>query len=166
MEHLWAPWRREFVTGEKPTDCILCRFPADAPLGDDRRNLVLGRTPESFVLLNRFPYNNGHLMVVPKRHTADFVQLSESEMLDLHRLLQTSLRVVQDVYRPEGSNLGMNLGLDAGAGIVGHLHWHLVPRWRGDTNFMPVVGGAKVMAEHLDQSWDALRPRFDRALAA
>jgi ATP adenylyltransferase len=166
LEHLWAPWRREFVTGEKPVDCIFCRFPKETEPGDDRRNLVLGRSAHAFAILNRFPYNNGHLMVVPRRHLADFTELTEPELLDLHRLLQTSVRLVQEAYHPEAANLGMNLGADAGAGIVGHLHWHVVPRWRGDTNFMPVVAGAKVMVEHLDQTWEALRPRFDQALAA
>jgi ATP adenylyltransferase len=165
MEHLWAPWRRDFVTGEKPAGCIFCPFSVDAGRADDRRNLVLGRTVHSFAILNRFPYSNGHLMVVPRRHLADFTQLTEAELLDLHRLLQTSVRLVHEAYSPEAANLGMNLGVDAGAGIVGHLHWHLVPRWRGDTNFMPVVAGAKVMVEHLDQTWEALRPRFDQALA-
>jgi ATP adenylyltransferase len=166
MEHLWAPWRREFVTGEKPVGCIFCRFLGETGSGDDRRNLVLGRTVHAFAILNRFPYNNGHLMVVPKRHLADFTQLTEAELLDLQRLLQTAVRLVEAVYHPEGANLGMNLGADAGAGIVGHVHWHLVPRWRGDTNFMPVVAGTKVMVEHLEQTWEALRPRFDQALAA
>ena len=161
MDHLWAPWRRDFVTGEKPSSCIFCRFPGET---DDRQNLVLGRTQHSFAVLNRYPYNNGHLMAVPKRHLGDFTQLSEAELLDLNGLLQTALRIVEAVYHPEGANLGMNLGADAGAGIVGHLHWHLVPRWRGDTNFMPVVGGTKVMVEHLDQTWAALRPHFDRVL--
>jgi ATP adenylyltransferase len=166
VEHLWAPWRRDFVTGEKPAGCIFCRFVSETGSGDDRRNLVLGRTADSFAVLNRFPYNNGHLMVVPKRHVADFVQLTEAELLDLSRLLQTSVRLVNEAYHPEAANLGMNLGADGGAGIVGHLHWHLVPRWRGDTNFMPVVAGAKVMVEHLDQTWVALRPLFEQALAA
>jgi ATP adenylyltransferase len=166
MEHLWAPWRRDFVTGEKPVGCIFCRFAAESGPDDDRRNLVLGRTALCFAVLNRFPYNNGHLMVMPKRHVGDFTVLSPEEMLELHRLLQTSVRLVNEAYQPEGANLGMNLGIDAGMGIVGHLHWHVVPRWRGDTNFMPVMGGTKVMVEHLDQTFEALRPRFDKALAA
>ena len=163
LEPLWAPWRRDFVTGEKPPGCIFCRFVGES---DDRGNLVLGRTEYSLAVLNRFPYNNGHLMVVPRRHIADFTQLTEPELVDSNRLLQTALRIVEGVYRPQGANLGMNLGADAGAGILDHLHWHLVPRWRGDPNFMPVVGGTKVMVEHLDQTWEALRPRFDQALAA
>ncbi len=163
MEPLWAPWRRDFVTAEKPSGCIFCRFPEET---EDRANLVLGRTAHSFAVLNRFPYNNGHLMVVPRRHLSDFTQLGQGELLDLNGLLQRALRIVQAVYGPDGANLGMNVGADAGAGIVGHLHWHLVPRWRGDTNFMPVLAGTKVMVEHLDQTWQALRPRFDEALSA
>jgi ATP adenylyltransferase len=165
MEHLWAPWRREFVSAEKLAGCIFCHFPTETGPEADRKNLVLGRSSYAFVILNRFPYNNGHLMVVPLRHVGDFPSLAEPELHDLDRLLQLSVRLIDESYHPEGANLGMNLGLDAGAGIPGHLHWHVVPRWRGDTNFMPVVGGSKVMVEHLDQTWATLRPRFDQALA-
>jgi ATP adenylyltransferase len=165
MEHLWAPWRRDFVAGEKDTGCIFCRFGADASAEVDRTNLVLGRTGHSFAILNRYPYNNGHLMVAPRRHVGDFPSLPADELDDLNRLLQTAVRLVTQVYRPEGANLGMNLGPEAGAGIPGHLHWHVVPRWRGDTNFMPVVAETKVMIEHLDRTWAALRPAFDGALA-
>jgi ATP adenylyltransferase len=165
MEHLWAPWRREFIEGERGEGCIFCRFPAEKGPEADRKNLIVARTPRSFVILNRYPYNNGHLMVVPLRHTAEYARLDQEELLDLHRLVQTSLRVVDEAYKPAGANLGMNLGRDAGAGIDAHLHWHLVPRWRGDTNFMPVVGATKVMIELLDQTWEALKPRFDAALA-
>jgi ATP adenylyltransferase len=165
MEHLWAPWRREFIEGERAAGCIFCRFPAEKGREADRKNLILARTARSFVILNKYPYNNGHLMVVPLRHTAEYAGLDQEELLDLHRLVQTSLRVVDEAYKPAGANLGMNLGRDAGAGIDAHLHWHLVPRWRGDTNFMPVVGATKVMIELLDQTWEALKPRFDAALA-
>jgi len=165
MDHLWAPWRREFIDAPREEGCIFCRFPAETGRGADRKNLIVARSARSFAILNRYPYNNGHLMVVPLRHTADYAGLAPDELDDLHRLLQISLRVVDEVYRPQGSNLGMNLGRDAGAGIEGHLHWHLVPRWRGDTNFMPVVGATKVMIETLDQSWSALSARFEAALA-
>jgi ATP adenylyltransferase len=165
MDLLWAPWRREFIEGELVEGCIFCRFSAEKGPEADRKNLIVARTPQSFVILNKYPYNNGHLMVVPLRHTGEYARLEQDELLDLHQLLQTSLRVVEEAYRPAGANLGMNLGRDAGAGIDAHLHWHLVPRWRGDTNFMPVVGATKVMIELLDQTWDALKPRFDAALA-
>ncbi len=164
MEPLWAPWRMEFIQREQPRGCIFCEFPAETGEGADARNLILGRTGHSFVILNKYPYNNGHLMVVPRRHTADFAGMGEEEFADLHRLLQLAVSIVGEAYRPEGMNLGMNLGTSAGAGIPGHLHYHLVPRWTGDTNFMPVLSGTKVMIEHLSQSYDKLRPLFDRQL--
>jgi ATP adenylyltransferase len=161
MQTLWAPWRLEFVKQEKPPGCIFCAFPADS---HDTENLVLGRSPKSFVMLNKFPYNNGHLMVIPRRHTADLASLPEDEFADLHRLLQTSVAVIHTAYRPNGMNVGMNLGKTAGAGIVDHLHYHLVPRWEGDTNFMPILAETKVMIEHMKTSYDRLRPLFDQAL--
>jgi ATP adenylyltransferase len=167
MDHLWAPWRREFVenAGKQAPGCIFCRLPAESGPEADRRNLIVARTASSFAILNRYPYNNGHLMVVPLRHIADYAALEPAELADLQSLLQTALRVVEEAYHPGGVNLGMNLGRDGGAGIEGHLHWHLVPRWRGDTNFMPVVGATKVINELLPQSWDTLQPLFQRLLA-
>ena len=161
MQSLWAPWRMEYILGEKPEGCIFCRFPAEQR---DCQNLVLGRTRHSFVMLNRFPYNNGHLMVIPRRHCCDLLAMPEEEFADLHALLRTSLVVLTRANSPEGLNVGMNLGKVAGAGIDEHLHYHLVPRWNGDTNFMPVIGETKVMVEPLDASWQRLRPAFDAAL--
>lgn len=160
MEALWAPWRMDFLGAEKPEGCIFCLFPAQTGMEADRRNLILARTPHSFAILNRYPYNNGHLMVIPRRHTADFTALPDDELDDLHRLLRRAVAVVRDAYHPEGFNLGMNLGQVAGAGIADHLHHHVVPRWGGDTNFMPVLGATKVMVEHLDQSWERLHALF------
>jgi ATP adenylyltransferase len=150
----------DFLDAKKPAGCIFCLFPAETGLAADRRNLILTRTATSFAILNRYPYNNGHLMVIPRRHTADLTSLSDEELDDLHRLLRRSVQVLGEAYHPEGFNIGMNLGLAAGAGIADHLHYHVVPRWAGDTNFMPVVGATKVMVEHLDQSWEKLQPRF------
>ena len=164
MDTLWAPWRMEFIQQEQPQGCIFCLFPADSSEGADEKNLILGRTTHAFAILNKFPYNNGHLMVVPRRHTADFAGLGEEESADLHRLLQLSVSIVTEAYCPEGLNVGMNLGKSAGAGIPGHLHYHLVPRWTGDTNFMPVLFGTKVMIEHLSQSYAKLRTLFDQRL--
>ena len=163
MENLWAPWRGEFINAEKRSDCIFCTFPAE---DKDRENLILGRTENSFAILNKFPYNNGHLMVIPRRHTDDFGALPSDELLDLGVLLQLSLGILREAYRPQGFNVGMNLGAVAGAGIAGHIHHHVVPRWGGDTNFMPVLSTTKVMIEHLDTTFDKLRPRFDAALSA
>lgn len=164
MDTLWAPWRMEFIKAEKPQGCIFCLFPAEEGEAADRRNLILGRTRYSFAILNKYPYNNGHLMVIPRRHTADFGTLPDEELQDLHRLLQLAVAQVNEAYHPDGCNIGMNLGRVAGAGIAEHLHYHVVPRWGGDTNFMPVIAGTKVMIEHLDQSYVKLRALFDGRL--
>jgi len=163
VENLWAPWRGEFINAEKRSDCIFCTFPAEEK---DEQNLILGRTERSFAILNKYPYNNGHLMVIPRRHTDDFTALDQDELLDLHVLLQLSVGILRAEYKPQGFNVGMNIGAVAGAGIAGHIHHHVVPRWGGDTNFMPVLGSTKVMIEHLDDTWKKLRPRFDAALSA
>lgn len=161
MERLWAPWRMQYVEGSgSPQGCIFCDFPSQEGDEADRSNLVLGRTSLSFVMLNRFPYTSGHLLVVPRRHTATFEELPGAELDDLGRLLQRSVERVRRLYRPDGVNLGMNVGRSAGAGIADHLHWHVVPRWTGDTNFMPVVGETRVMVEELQKSWERLRPLF------
>lgn len=164
METLFAPWRLAFVeSGEKPKGCIFCLFPAESR---DRENLVLGRSAHSFVILNRYPYNNGHLMVVPRAHVSDLGALEEEPFADLQRLLRTSCQVIREAYGPDAMNVGMNLGRAAGAGIADHLHWHVVPRWSGDVNFMPVLAETRVIPEHLDATWARLRPLFDRALGA
>lgn len=167
MEQLWAPWRMELVgKGEMPPGCIFCELPNAKDDGRgraviDRENLILGRTQNTFAILNKFPYNNGHLMVVPRKHTAEPDALTSDELLELSEMLRVALRLVRRSYAPHGANLGMNLGRPAGAGVADHLHWHAVPRWNGDTNFMPVLGDTKVMIEHLYASWERLRPLFD-----
>ena len=159
MEPLWAPWRMDLIEkGNTRPGCIFCVLPAET---SDRENLILGRTQHCFAILNRFPYNNGHLMVVPRRHLDDLDALSREENDELSDKLRTAVRLLGKAYKAHGYNVGMNLGRAAGAGIADHLHWHAVPRWNGDTNFMPVVGETKVMIEHLSASWDRLRPLFD-----
>jgi ATP adenylyltransferase len=160
VNQLWAPWRMELVSkGEPPSGgCIFCDLPRGA---DDRSNLILGRTEHTFAILNRFPYNNGHLMVVPRVHQSDLDRLADAEWAELGEMLRVADRIVRKAYGPHGTNLGMNLGRVAGAGIADHLHWHIVPRWNGDTNFMPVIAETKVMVEHLDALWEKLRPLFD-----
>ena len=159
MERLWAPWRMELVSkGETTPGCIFCELPLRR---DDRENLVLGRTARTFAMLNKYPYNNGHLMVIPRMHLSDVHALAEADYQELSEMLRVALRLVGRAYAPQGANLGMNLGRAAGAGIADHLHWHVVPRWSGDTNFMPVLTDSKVMLEHLHASWDRLRPLFD-----
>ncbi len=159
MEQLWAPWRMELIEkGMKHDGCIFCELPRGA---DDRQNLILGRSQRTFAILNKFPYNNGHLMVVPRTHVADLSSLSAEEHGELSQMLRVAVRLLGKAYGAQGYNVGMNLGQVAGAGIADHLHWHVVPRWNGDTNFMPVLGETKVMIEHLHASWDRLRPLFD-----
>lgn len=166
MDVLWAPWRMEFIaSGTSAPGCIFCDFPARTGAEADRENLILGRTARSFVIFNKYPYNSGHLMVVPRRHTADFPSLSGEDSLDLHELMGLTVRLLKEQLKPDGFNLGMNLGRCAGAGIADHLHYHVIPRWNGDTNFMPVVTQTKVIVEHLKVSYDKLRPVFDAALA-
>jgi ATP adenylyltransferase len=144
--------------GAAPQGCIFCDLPRSK---DDRANLVLGRTERTFAMLNKFPYNNGHLMVIPRAHTSDLHALSEPDYEELAIMLRIALRLVGRAYAPHGANVGMNLGRAAGAGIADHIHWHVVPRWGGDTNFMPVLSDTKVMIEHLEESWRRLRPLFD-----
>ncbi len=156
---LWAPWRLEFITAEKPAGCILCDFPA-APPAEDRKNLIVQRTEHAFVILNRFPYNSGHLMVVPRQHGAELEALPPAAWAELQELLRRTAAVLRAVYRPEGLNIGMNLGRAGGAGIVDHVHWHLVPRWVGDNNFMPVLADIRVMVDHLDGTWEKIRAGF------
>jgi ATP adenylyltransferase len=148
--------------GETPSGCLFCELPLSR---DDRANLVLGRTARTFAILNKYPYNNGHLMVIPRAHASDVHALSGEDYQELCDMLRVALRLVGRAYAPQGANLGMNLGRVAGAGIADHLHWHVVPRWGGDTNFMPVLADTKVMIEHLQASWDRLRPLFDSEYA-
>lgn len=164
MQPLWAPWRMEFIEGAKREGCIFCDFPKETGEAADRRNLIVARAPSAFAILNRYPYNSGHLMVIPLRHTSDFTSLTAPESADLQSLLQLAVRALTHVYHPDGFNLGMNLGRSAGAGIEEHLHFHVVPRWVGDTNFMPVLTATKILVEHLQQSYDKLRAEFSKLL--
>ncbi len=156
---LWAPWRMEFIRAEKPKGCIFCEFPA-APEGDDRKNLLVHRSAQSFTCLNRYPYNSGHVMVIPRAHVADLGALSAEAHADLGDELRRAVAVVRAVYAPDGMNVGMNLGRAAGAGIADHLHWHVVPRWGGDNNFMPVLADQRVVVEALDEAWTRLHAGF------
>lgn len=159
MEKLWAPWRMAYVEVAKPQGCIFC----DKPREDrDEENLILQRGKTAFVIMNAFPYNNGHLMVAPYRHTAELESLSPEERDELMALAQESLRLLQAAFGPNGYNLGMNLGRVAGAGIADHLHLHVVPRWDGDTNFMPVIADTKVLPDSLQSSYRKLREALQR----
>jgi ATP adenylyltransferase len=161
MRQLWAPWRVEFIKRPKAPGCFFCEA-AEAGAERDAELLVLARTDSSLAIINRYPYNNGHLMVAPRAHLATLDQLSLESAVDLMRLTQRSLRALTAVLKPDGFNLGINQGQVAGAGVADHVHQHVVPRWDGDTNFMPVIAEVKVMNEHLDASYRAIREGFDR----
>ena len=153
---LWAPWRMEYIAGPKEDVCIFC-----AAVAGERERFVLGMTRFSIVMLNRYPYASGHLMVAPRRHTDDLPGLPAVEHADLAETLRRTLASLAPVLRPDGFNIGLNLGAAAGAGVRNHLHWHVVPRWSGDTNFMPVLADVRVMPEHLDATRKNLQPAFD-----
>jgi ATP adenylyltransferase len=143
---LWAPWRLEYVqSADEQPGCVFC----NAADGDDEAALVVHRGELAFVLLNRFPYSSGHLMVAPYRHGASFEELRDDEALALHRLTAAAVGELRETMHPEGYNVGWNLGRVAGAGVLDHVHMHVVPRWGGDTNFMPVLADVKVIPEHL-----------------
>ncbi len=156
---LWAPWRLEYVqTADEQSGCIFCR----AAEGDDEDALVVRRGERALVVLNKFPYASGHLMVAPSRHVAEFGELENEEALEIHRLASEGLGALAATYEPQGYNLGWNLGRIAGAGIVDHVHLHVVPRWAGDTNYMPVLADVKILPEHLLESQRKLAEAWPR----
>jgi len=158
QEILWAPWRMEYILGEKEKQCIFCTKPDQ---NQDKDNLILCRYTRNFVIMNKYPYNNGHLMVVPYRHTSDFDSLSTEERNEMMAVISKSMKVISQAINPDGFNIGMNVGKTAGAGIDEHLHFHIVPRWAADTNFMPVVGNTKVISEGLGETWERFKEGFD-----
>jgi len=161
MEQLWAPWRLPYVTQPKSPGagepCFICRGLSEH---DDRGNLIVLRTPLSVVVLNRFPYNNGHLLVAPRAHKGRLDELEDGELLDTQLVLRRMLGELDRLMQPAGYNVGLNLGHVAGAGLPGHLHWHIVPRWSGDTNFMPVLADVKVIVQSLDALYELIRSRL------
>lgn len=158
MERLWAPWRLEYVTKEKPTGCVFCEKPL---AGDDQASYIVWRGTHAYVMLNAFPYNNGHTMVAPYAHLAALEELPAETLHEMMDLAQWCAQALRAAFSPEGFNIGFNLGAAAGAGIKDHLHLHLVPRWTGDTNFMPVLADTRVIPQALDQSFELLRRAFE-----
>lgn len=148
---LWAPWREAYILGEKAKECVFCFDERE-----DHDRLVIWRGETVYVVLNRYPYTNGHLLVVPVRHVADFMDLSRQEAMELTEGLHLGIATLRKAYRPEGFNVGMNLGEAAGAGVAQHLHAHIVPRWSGDTNYMTVVSNTRVLCQDLSRSRDLL----------
>ena len=162
MDRLWAPWRASYLLNHaKVADeggCFLCRGLGST---DDRANLIVWRRPHSVVVLNRYPYNNGHLLVAPIVHRGDLCELADQDLLEPIETVRHCISVLDRVLQPQGYNVGLNQGVAAGAGLPGHLHWHIVPRWNGDSNFMPILGDVKVIVESLD----AFYARFTAELA-
>jgi len=161
MKQLWAPWRMEYILNELGHEdgCIFCDLPKES---DDQKNLIAFRAPRSFVILNKFPYNNGHVMVVPYEHTGDILDLSDETLLDIQQTIRKTVKTIRAVMNPHAMNIGMNLGRMAGAGIDSHVHYHIVPRWDGDTNFMPIISGTKVVSEGLQITWKKLHDSFEQ----
>jgi len=157
MEHIWAPWRMQFIRMKKPKGCFLCENPQQ---GRDAQNYILYRGDKNFVIMNSYPYNPGHLMVAPYRHLASVEDLSEEERNEHFEIVNRCVRVLREELNPEGFNIGINLGKAAGAGITGHIHTHIVPRWHGDANFMPVLADTKVVPEALVEAYQRLKNKF------
>ena len=153
MKTIWAPWRLEYILSEKGAGCIFCKKPLEK---QDRENLILHRGRSHFIIMNAYPYNNGHLMIVPNRHTSTLSGWSDDERLELMELLDLSIELLKRTMNPDGFNIGINMGKSAGAGIDDHIHLHVVPRWSGDTNFMPVLGETRVIPEHIMETYDKL----------
>lgn len=158
MRPLWAPWRMTYILSEKTHECIFCELPKQ---DRDRDNLILYRSSHNFVMMNRYPYNNGHLMVVPYFHTPSFDGLTDDVLLDFMKVTQHSIQSLKKAFMPEGFNLGINIGKVAGAGMEEHMHLHMVPRWTGDTSFMTVLGEVRVIPEHIMSTYDKLFTIFN-----
>lgn len=158
MDVLWAPWRLDYILGPKPDECVFCIPEHEA---EDRKRYILARGEHCYVIMNKFPYNNGHLLVTPYRHVSNLTELTPEESNDCMTWLRHSTEVLEKAFAPQGINIGLNLGEAAGAGIAQHMHFQMVPRWTGDASFMAVFGETSVIPEHLESTYDRLRPLFD-----
>ncbi|GAY25414.1 histidine triad (HIT) protein [Desulfurococcaceae archaeon AG1] len=157
---LWAPWRMSYIkNADRMHGCFLCESIGKR----DEDTYIVYRSEKVFVILNSYPYNTGHIMIAPYRHIAELESLDDKETIDLINTMKKSLRVLRDVYSPQGFNIGINIGRVAGAGLESHLHVHIVPRWGGDTNFMPIIGGDKVLPEDLTTTWRKIRDAFKKS---
>jgi ATP adenylyltransferase len=159
MEHLWAPWRMQYIKMEKPHGCFLCDGPTE---DNDEANFILYRGKWNFVIMNRYPYNPGHLLIAPYKHIANLEEMSQQAAHEHYDLVTKSVKVLKGAFTCVNFNIGMNLGAVAGAGTADHIHTHVVPRWQGDTNFMPVIGGLRVMPEAVEQTYQQLKPGFSQ----
>ncbi|UCD12011.1 MAG: HIT domain-containing protein [Nitrospinaceae bacterium] len=160
MEQIWAPWRMEYIRSEKSGECVFCTLPREER---DEENFILYRGADFFIIMNIYPYNTGHLMVAPYRHVGCITRLDEKQRAEKSRLTHRTVEILRNCLNPEGFNIGINLGKAGGAGYEDHVHEHIVPRWTGDTNFMPVLADVKIHPEHLRSTYDRLRPHFKDA---
>lgn len=158
MERLWAPWRQKYFT-DKPKGCFLC---AAKRSKKDNQHLIFKRNEHAFGILNLYPYNNGHVMLVPNRHVSDLADLTEEERMDLMNLFVETKQALTRAYKPDGFNAGFNFGQAGGAGLVGHIHWHLLPRWNGDTNFLPILAESKVISESAQKTLLRIKKAFKK----
>jgi len=154
MDNLWAPWRIEYILSKKPAGCIFCDKSGE---NKDEENMILHRGRYHFIIMNAFPYNNGHMMVVPFRHTATLSAWAGDEQQEMMQLADLAVELLRKTMRPDGFNLGINMGIVGGAGVADHIHLHIVPRWNGDTNFMPVLSDTRVISEHLRATFGTLK---------
>lgn len=160
MKRIWAPWRIQYIKGPKDKGCFFCDYPKES---DDQKHLIVHRGKKSFVLMNYYPYNNGHLLIAPYKHAGEFDQLDDDTKLEMFNYINSCIKALKEKFNAEGFNVGINIGQVAGAGIKDHIHIHVVPRWNGDTNFMPVAGHAKVISQGLEDAWKSLKQYFDNS---
>ena len=158
MKIMWAPWRIEYIRSPKHDGCIFCDFPKE---NRDKERLILYRGKHCFIIMNNYPYNPGHVMIAPYRHVGRWEDLTDYELLEMMQLSQLMIKALKKTMNPQGFNMGVNLGRVAGAGIDDHVHLHIVPRWNGDTNFMPVIADTKVIPESLEEAYDELKKAID-----
>jgi ATP adenylyltransferase len=157
MQKLWAPWRIDYIKNPKEEGCFFCKYSREK---DDRKNLLIHRGKKAFILLNYYPYNNGHLMIAPYQHTAEIADLDDETKLEMMDSVNHCIKALRKQLKADGFNIGINIGQVAGAGIKDHIHIHVVPRWNGDTNFMPILGSTKVVSQGLEETWHLLRNYF------
>ncbi|USG99921.1 HIT domain-containing protein [Thermococcus argininiproducens] len=163
MRLLWAPWRIEYIRSPKHNGCIFCDFPKE---NKDEERLILYKGKNAFIIMNNYPYNPGHVMIAPYRHVGKWEDLTDEELLEIMKLSQLIIKALKKAMNPDGFNMGVNLGRVAGAGIDDHVHLHVVPRWNGDTNFMPVLTNTKVIPESLEEAYKELKKAIDEVLAS
>lgn len=158
MERLWAPWRTKYILNPKKEGCIFCKKPKEER---DNKNYILKRGNHAFVMMNIYPYNNGHLMIAPYKHTGNLEELTPEELNEMMEMVVECIKILKETMNPDGFNVGMNIGRVAGAGFDEHVHIHIVPRWNGDTNFMPILADTKIVPMSLDEAYRVLKQKFD-----